>query len=224
MTTYDLVRQFKGVTVWEFNQGNKDINLIRIGTKTHGICNTLSACWINYHAHNDSLANHLRQSGLNSREVLSLNHMIFLYDSFRKKTTTTAVTTWLKMHGMISLTSNTDVSAYADVEYRIVAALTKSYGCYAYIAFGVKDLVLNNNRIHAVSAWLGGSNYTEGDACFFEPNYGEFWFEKKQNFFDFFPVYLQLQRKILGISLCLPEDKETEYWEVSTFSLSNKAL
>ncbi|WP_354011625.1 YopT-type cysteine protease domain-containing protein [Endozoicomonas lisbonensis] len=42
---------------------------------------------------------------------------------------------------------------------------------------------------HAAAVWLGGFDYTTGDACFFEPNYGEIWFEKEQDFFQFFPAY-----------------------------------
>ena len=221
MTMYDLVRQFKGVTVWEFSQAKGDI-YPRIGKD--GICDALSACWINYHAHNDSLANHLRQSGLDNREVMTLNHMIFLHDSLKNRVGASAVTTWLGMHGMISLTSNGNTSDYPDIEYRIVTTLAKSYGCYAFIAFGVKDFVIKRTSGHAVAVWLGGSDYIKGDACFFEPNYGEFWFASKQDFFSFFPMYFQQQRERHGIREFLPQDKKAESWLVSTFALSNRAL
>ncbi|UYM17997.1 hypothetical protein [Endozoicomonas euniceicola] len=183
MTTYDLVTQFKGVTVWKFSQSKGEIYL-RI---RHGICDALCTCWINYHAYNDSLVNHLRQSGLVCRDIL--NHMIFLHDSFKNRT-----------------------------------PVTKSYGCYAYIAFGVKDFALKRDRFHVVAVWLGGANYIKGDVSFFEPNYGEFWFACKQDFFGFFPAYFQLRRAKSAISAFLPEGKKAECWLVSTFALSNRAL
>ena len=31
----------------------------------------------------------------------------------------------------------------------------------------------------------------KSDACFFDPNLGEVWFEKKADFFEFFPSYHQ---------------------------------
>lgn len=35
---------------------------------------------------------------------------------------------------------------------------------------------------HAMAAYIGGRNE---DACFFDPNYGEFWFENREDFFFF---------------------------------------
>ena len=222
---YDLVRQFNGVTTWEFSQSETDI-LPRTGYT--GICDALCASWINYHAHNDSLANHLRQSDLGIQDVVTLNHALFLHDSFSKEPTYRGIVTWLNMHGMVSLTSDENTSDCLDTECHIVNTLAKSYACYAFVAFGVRNLALNSAHVHTVAVCLGEgpdhSRYTKGDICFFEPNFGEFWFESKQDFFGFFPMYFQLQRSWHGISAFLPEDKKAEYCYILTFALSKAAL
>ena len=41
---------------------------------------------------------------------------------------------------------------------------------------------------HAFAAWIGGRGE---DACFFDPNFGEYWFEDKQNFFRFMRLFAQ---------------------------------
>ena len=41
---------------------------------------------------------------------------------------------------------------------------------------------------HAVAAWIGARGE---DACFFDPNFGEYWFENKQDFFKFLRLFAQ---------------------------------
>ena len=207
MRVYDLVRQYKGVVVWKFSQNNREVAW-RLGGI--GACAALSASWIKYHAHNDSLANHLRAGELGKPDVFTLNNMMFLQDSFEsQKNHYSAVKGWLKMHGLIPLTVAEGTSVRPDIEYSIVTTLAKSYACYAYVVFGGKK------DGHAAAIWLGGSNYIDGDACFFDPNCGEFWFESKQDFFRFFPAFYQFRRKAR---------KAKEGWLVMTSALSNRAL
>ena len=53
----------------------------------------------------------------------------------------------------------------------------------AYIMLGL----LEPQSGHAVTAWIGARNE---DACFFDPNYGEFWFEERVNFYRFFRSFV----------------------------------
>jgi YopT peptidase len=69
------------------------------------------------------------------------------------------------------------------MEHDIVGQLKKFQACYANIGIRA-DLKTG----HALAAWIGG--YKE-DACFFDPNYGEFWFRNKQDFFNFFPAFFR---------------------------------
>ena len=60
--------------------------------------------------------------------------------------------------------------------------LDKVSGAYAMI-------VLHGPRGgHACTAWIGGRGE---DACFFDPNFGEYWFEDKRNFFRFLRLFAQ---------------------------------
>ncbi|MGL6161658.1 YopT-type cysteine protease domain-containing protein [Microbulbifer sp.] len=62
--------------------------------------------------------------------------------------------------------------------------------CYARVAFG--------NRMfgHSIAVWLGQPiGNSRGDACFFDPNYGEYWFEEKQDFFKFFKAFYRAKYK-----------------------------
>ena len=223
MDLYDLVRQCNGIVGWKFSQSN--IKAVRLGGV--GICAALSASWINYHAHDDSLANHFRSGGIGLPDILPIHNMMFLQESFNSHRTQlskaqtqqltnaqdhqlAAVQKWFKMHGMILLTIARGHSAHQNIEYSIISSLAKSYACYAYVVFG------NVFDSHSVATWLGGSNYINGDICFFEPNYGEFWFESKQDFFRFFPAAFYKLRN--------SERKFNESWIVMTYALSNRAL
>lgn len=92
-------------------------------------------------------------------------------------------------------------------EIQIVDAMRRlrSKGCYVRINFGGR--AFGRTAGHAVAAWLGAPTYrvqvtrpggqltetrvasSAGDACFFDPNYGEFWFQNKNDFFNFFPHF-----------------------------------
>lgn len=91
--------------------------------------------------------------------------------------------------------------------------MKKLKSCYVRINFS--GMVLRHAAGHAVAAWLGqptqdritwardritglrpvpgAQDYfhkgTSGDAVFFDPAYGEYWFEQKDDFFHFFPVF-----------------------------------
>ncbi|UYM15429.1 YopT-type cysteine protease domain-containing protein [Endozoicomonas euniceicola] len=223
MKMQDLVRQFKGIPVWEFSQSSLREHFRKQGVG--GLCNSLSISWINYHAHNDSLANHLKQPDINSQDYLVLQHMIFLQDTLQKKGPLDSSMVWLVMHGMVLLNIGYGATDSPDSEYRIITTLAKEYNCYALISFGLKDYARKRSKLHAVAAWLGGPDPVKGDVCFFEPNYGEFWFESKQDFFSFFPVYYQLHRTTHGQSGVLLRDRvKMEYSSVVICALSSTAL
>jgi YopT peptidase len=74
------------------------------------------------------------------------------------------------------------------MEHDIVGHLKKFQACYANIGIRA-DVAVG----HALAAWIGGYN---DDACFFDPNYGEFWFRNKQDFFNFFPAFFRRAYKV----------------------------
>lgn len=138
-----------------------------------GVCGALSASWINYHAHNDCLANHLQPDENGALDALTLQSVLHLQHSFvNSGNEFSAVETWLEMHGMVSLKMNIKSSVDKDTEFHIITSLGKNFNCYAYVIFCRSRRGAN----HAVAIWIGGSNYINGDICFFDPNYGEAWF------------------------------------------------
>ena len=220
MKIQNLVRKFKGIPVWEFSQSSLREHFYRQGLD--GLCNSLSLSWINYHAHNDSLANHL---DINNQDYLVLQHTIFLHDTLQRKGPINSSMVWLLMHGMVLLNKGQGATDSPDSEYRIITTLAKEYNCYALICFGLRDYVKKTCNQHAVAVWLGGPDLIRGDACFFEPNYGEFWFESKQDFFSFFPGYYQQHRVTHGqIGVLLRDRVMMEYSDIVTCALSSKAL
>jgi YopT peptidase len=79
----------------------------------------------------------------------------------------------------------------ANIANEIVNALMKLHSCYVRINFGGKIFGLKESA-HCVAAWIGQPSYSSsGDILFFDPNYGEFWFEHRSDFFKFFPLYYQ---------------------------------
>ncbi len=90
----------------------------------------------------------------------------------------------------------------------IAQALQRAKGKahYAYITFGGK--VMGSAAGHATAAYIGGPSYgSSGDAVFFDPNYGEYWFQNKADFFTFFPEFYRA--KYIGTFM-----KFNEYWTV----------
>ncbi|MET4696827.1 YopT-type cysteine protease domain-containing protein [Endozoicomonas lisbonensis] len=137
MKLYELARKHNGIVVWEFSQNKKEVNRW-LGI---GVCSALSASWVKFHAHNDSLANHLGSCGAGKLNRFTLMSMTHLQDSFsnKKKGNVPTVKVWLTMHGLIPVmeTYGQSVSVYGDSGYRIITTLMKYYNCYAYFASGV---------------------------------------------------------------------------------------
>ncbi|WP_444959406.1 YopT-type cysteine protease domain-containing protein [Microbulbifer sp. ZKSA002] len=52
---------------------------------------------------------------------------------------------------------------------------------------------------HAVAAWIGAPSSAgqKQDACFFDPNFGEFWFEDKEDFYFFFHLVSNMHYRAL---------------------------
>lgn len=97
-----------------------------------------------------------------------------------------------------------------NIANEIVDALRKYNTCYARVNFGgdVGVMRLSKDAGHAVAVWLGQPTYSSGgDAMFFDPNYGEYWFEQKADFFRFFPAFYR-QTYLAGLM------NFDQYWEV----------
>ena len=201
----------KGHATWTFSQSDL---LVWRHYRTFGICAALSAEWIRYHAHDGSLANVLGGGGVGPLNVGKLKEIALLHKTAsdvpgsQRRESELCV----QMHDVLSLNASgnktffnsrtqqdqTTASAVPaaiqqgggapNIENDIVAAMQRFNSCYVRINFG--GTAWGTSTGHAVAAWLGQPTYGgAGDALFFDPNYGEYWFEQKANFFRFFPVF-----------------------------------
>jgi len=211
-------QKHNGVRTWGFSQADLGVWL---HYRTMGICAALSANWIKYHAHDDSLANHLGYGGVGRLNVGTLKQIAQEHKDASKTNGSNQrhkLGLWLKKHGIVSMSvsrystckkeeggrevltemlvrdpifeKNEGVGDCPNIENEIVNALKKYNTCYARINF------FSRRAGHSVAVWLGQPTFSSrGDACFFDPNYGEYWFENKQDFFLFFPGYYRSKYK-----------------------------
>jgi YopT peptidase len=211
--------EHRGRKTWGFSQSDL---LVWVHYRTWGICAALAAQWIRYHAHEDSLANYLGGGGVGPLNVAKLKEIALdhkIASDSEDSTQAEMLQLWLKGHGIYPLARSFAVKtggkrltpghqpardmdpkseAGADsldlcpnIEHDIVNAMRKYNTCYVRVNFGGK-----RKPGHAVAAWLGQPTRDRGgDACFFDPNYGEFWFEDKADFFAFFPGFYQAKYK-----------------------------
>lgn len=207
MNVESIAKKYNGIKTWGFSQSDF---LVWAHYRTTGICAALSAHWIKYHAHEDSLPAHLRGDGtLGSLNVGLLKKIA----NDHKQLTELGggqsenIELWLQMHDVLPIRRSLMVKKYAkggdikvagsrpheqsamgtcpNIENDIVNAMRRFNTCYVRINFG-----RTTGLGHCVAAWLGQPTYGgAGDALFFDPNHGEYWFERKQDFFAFFPEF-----------------------------------
>ena len=212
MNLAQLATSNNGHVTWAFSQSR--FNTWR-HYRTFGICAALSAHWIKEHAHGGSLANILGSGGIGGLNVAKLKEIALLHGHVSNGdggSQASDLGLWLKMNDVLPLAKSRTVEidsfrfkgwqgrsigrgdmnessqAIANIEGEMVLAMQDYHSCYFRLNFGGKAFLRSAG--HAVAAWLGGATYSSGgDALFFDPNYGEFWFEDKADFFRFFPGY-----------------------------------
>lgn len=93
-----------------------------------------------------------------------------------KKVGRTNVTTTLVIPSSKDLGEMTTSASNVAVE--LAEALKKVNNCYAQVSFGASE-----GMGHATAVWIAQ------DACFYDPNAGEFYFSNKKDFFKWFEVF-----------------------------------
>ncbi|TQV82665.1 hypothetical protein FKG94_08030 [Exilibacterium tricleocarpae] len=191
-----LLRAHNGVRTFDFNQtiATRQAGAVPSG----GICLSLSCHWIKYHAFDDSLVNHI--GGVrdnNGRTLLAFNQQeyrrvirwqqsIRLFPDWEM-----AYRAWVRNNRLhIRSDRKTDMGLAA-----VRNELSRIRDGYALIIIESQNVSYS----HAVAAYIGTQ-----DACFFEPNYGEYWFSHRSDFFDFFHFfsnffYRRSHRQNLGL-------------------------
>ncbi|WP_157953842.1 YopT-type cysteine protease domain-containing protein [Microbulbifer sp. A4B17] len=164
-----------------------------------GVCESLSAHWIKFHAEDDSLWNWLFPNGALSEQHLF--HVMTLHQIGGNAPNQDQVSeAWLQSHNVLPLQNNggvgiagpngrrqihvvtgprldqgqTTMRNSAALADEIIREPTRSAGSYKKI--GISGKV----GAHAMAAWVAE------DVLFFDPNFGEFWFPTKNAFRNWF--------------------------------------
>lgn len=214
MSVKSICKKHGGYQTWSFKQTSMSV-LYRTfnDSKTRwGICAGLSACWIRFHAHDDSLANKIGGGGtglpVSSIYIYGIAGLHASVSDGTGQQQRQGLENYLRAHDIVTLQSSyirvgtcggnviavpdsfdatnmdSNVNGIPNIETEIVDGMRQLRSCYARINFGGKALF--SNAGHAVSAWFGSG---DEDVAFYDPNYGEFWFQNKADFYEFFKKY-----------------------------------
>lgn len=193
---------YGGSTIMKFSQSLPPTSTLiaTYGATRNGVCEALSNRWIVDHANGSSLWNWLCNANGQVQPSKVANVMINFIDTLSmpgpggvdKQSWNTE--RYLLSHGIrrrLNITSGNrlmsqdlsrrgrgSVSAGQDLANALVA-LRNTDGCYRHIA------IYGPRGGHAMCAWVGA------DVAFFDPNFGEYWFEKKSNFVRWFNRFWQ---------------------------------
>jgi YopT peptidase len=238
----NALARFGGVMTWNFSQ--TDFAVLKVtcwnSVSRNGICKALAAQWIVDHAHGGALHNRVvdRRGNLSESAIRLITQNFISWRRAQKS----AVPEFLIKRGVLPRQSSLDISrtfdrkvgkrnvevttvehttkptdqtgggAGCNVALELAQALRRVCGSYAMIDFGPVS-----GSGHSTAAWIGGPTYSsDGDACFFDPNVGEFYFEDKENFFKWFEVFYATSYQ--GF-LC----NFNGYWAVGQWALANGA-
>ncbi len=178
-----LAADYNGQLTWDFSQGIP-LRFVK-GVTGDGICLSLACHWIKHHARDDSLVNHL--GGVWNPQQRT--YLAFNQQEYRRlanwQRNLEQVRNWEA--GYQGWFRNHQLEIHSSQEVGLSGAglrtsLEKITGGYALIIVGKRA-----GSAHAIAVYVGGRGE---DACFFDPNYGEIWFEDRTDFFFFLHLML----------------------------------
>jgi len=207
----NALKDFNGVMTWDYSQ--MDYGVLTIIRKdkisANGICKALAAQWIVDHAYGGSLANRVTNAAGNvdvDAIRMIMQNFCIAWDSQEAETAS-----FLTSRGIIERMRSRNVTGTktvrvdgrrveitktaatsggmsqagnSHVAIELAQALKGVTNGYAQIDFGGSGVG------HATAAWVGGPSYgSAGDACFYDPNFGEVWFQGKKDFFGWFELF-----------------------------------
>jgi virulence surface antigen len=231
--------KYNGVMTWNFSQMDFTVwNIIRKDdVSAHGICELLSAQWVVDHAYGGSLHNRVTDAqgklsasairmimqnfvaGYERQETQTNNFLVARGVLPRLRSRNITSTSYKKVGGKSVEVTRTaaqssemrQAGGAGSVGIALSQALRDVSNCYALVDFG------GASAAHCTAVWIGGATYSSGgDAAYYDPNAGEFWFENKQNFFDWFTVFYESAYQGWPCNF-------NSSWTVRPYALSNTA-
>ncbi|WP_444917437.1 YopT-type cysteine protease domain-containing protein [Microbulbifer sp. JMSA003] len=210
-SVYDLARQLNGVCTWDLNQAGSGTS-VGFWLGFNSMSQSFSADWIKHHAYDDHLVNTLGGVKGWSGAYIPFNVHAYLRIKSRQDEWSKSgdwekyYQRWLSLNGLKVLSWGKNKGkefGYARLE------LAKINGAYASILLSYSSMRRPNERVadaHSMAAWVGAPtfNQLQQDALFFDPNFGEFWFQDREHFFLFFNILLtRYYRPKFGYDSCL---------------------
>ena len=145
----------------------------------------LSCHWIKYHAQDDSLVNHLGAVwNPNNRTFIQFNHHEYQRIAAWQRNLE-RFPDWVMGYRNWFRNSGLGVSGGNRIPMNSTALRTELEqinGGYALIILQSRNM----QESHAIAAYIGQQGE---DVCFFDPNYGEFWFPDRNDFFFFLHLF-----------------------------------
>ncbi len=195
------VKDYGGQCTFKFSQCLPPVSTM-IGmhrSTSGGVCQALSTKWMVEHAKDSSLWNWLYK-GQTIDTGAMYNIMINFADNIIQRMGQMAASDkYLNMHGLKmrqnivtgdnidkwSTTRQSSRGSKGSIGRRLASAMQKTDKNTSgnYVLLG-----MDGNGGHAMCAWIAQ------DACFFDPNCGEFYFAKKEDFYRWLPLLTQLLR------------------------------
>ncbi|QFT53062.1 YopT-type cysteine protease domain-containing protein [Microbulbifer sp. THAF38] len=195
------VPNYNGHVVKDFSQCFDPVKgLITVHEDTSGgVCESLSAFWMKYHSEGGSLWNWLYPN--NTFDERHLFHVMTLQQAGMHDDQDRVTEAWLGVHNLYPVSQNVFGGAFPNgrggntirginnprrangqsgvfspnaLAREIILDQTGGAGCYKKISL---DGTFSG---HTMSAWVAQ------DIAFFDPNFGEFWFESRASFFNWF--------------------------------------
>lgn len=202
-----------GTVSWEFSQVKDPVKTLICASSftSGGICQMLSTCWIEHHAKDSHLANWITESGsqkIDPNKVRQIGQLhaagMFMKSGAMtgrpgegRMSQTEASTSYLATKGIGRRKSivpanflreglvNVDVASHGNRQGRR-RDFARELGMNlaggnnsSYKLIGIEGRHLG----HCMAAFV------HNDIAFFDPNWGEFWFENKQSFSAWFPTF-----------------------------------
>ena len=186
--TYGLADQCDGECTWDLGQAVRLYGHDRIAGS--GICLSLASHWIKFLVEGEHLKEYvgcyIRGRTYFQPNMAYFQHLANIQNMWsRGRNWRGEYRAWINKNG---LAIPSEVAATSNVD-NIKDGMEQTQNAFVLIVISSSNR--NVRSSHAVAAWLGQDD-ADG-ARFYDPNYGEFSFASKENFYFFFHMLVQLK-------------------------------
>ncbi|WP_330925392.1 hypothetical protein [Candidatus Sororendozoicomonas aggregata] len=187
-----------GKITWDFDQSRL------LNNEERGICMGLCAYWIKHHAQGNHLKNKINDDNvINKIKFLQNDEESFDPDMLTLPNQVDSTTRFLARKGIHLLFDpvkknyifdsnvfypNIELYEFSEQAHNMINQFVRFRSCYVLILMHnlgyVEDKLADDYSCsaHVTCLWIGNQ---QEDACYFDPNHGEVWFDKRDKFIGF---------------------------------------